>query len=60
MIDSALPVINQILQAGNAITAFSLVLYALTFNPRERAARLLALLLSCVAIVYATSMIWPA
>jgi hypothetical protein len=49
---SSLVVLNQILDAGNAITAFSLMLYALTFNIRERTARSLALLLSCVTVVY--------
>ncbi|HEY47363.1 MAG: hypothetical protein AMJ88_02220 [Anaerolineae bacterium SM23_ 63] len=49
---ATLLVFNQILNAGNAITAFSLLLYALTFNVRERVARSLALLLSCVALVY--------
>lgn len=44
--------INQIITAGNAITAFSLLLYSLTFNLRERAARSFALLLGCVTIVY--------
>jgi hypothetical protein len=45
-------VLNQILTAGNTITAFSLLLYALTFNLRERVARSLAVLLACVAIAY--------
>ncbi len=45
-------ILNQILTAGNTITAFSLLLYALTFNLRERVARSLALLLACVTIVY--------
>jgi hypothetical protein len=45
-------ILNQILNAGNAITAFSLVLYSLTFNVRDRTARILSLLLGCVAIVY--------
>jgi hypothetical protein len=49
---ATLLVFNQILNAGNAITAFSLLLYALTFNVRERVARSLALLLSCVTLVY--------
>jgi hypothetical protein len=49
---SSLVVLKQILDAGNAITAFSLMLYALTFNIRERSARSLALLLSCVTVVY--------
>jgi hypothetical protein len=45
-------VLNQILTAGNTITAFSLLLYALTFNLRERVARSLAVLLVCVTLVY--------
>jgi hypothetical protein len=45
-------ILNQILTAGNTITAFSLLLYALTFNLRERVARSLAVLLTCVAIAY--------
>jgi hypothetical protein len=49
---ATLLVISQIINAGNAITAFSLLLYALTFNVRERVARSLALLLSCVTLVY--------
>ncbi|UCF59980.1 MAG: hypothetical protein JSV37_09440 [Anaerolineaceae bacterium] len=49
---ATLLVFNQILNAGNAITAFSLLLYALTFNVRERVARSLTLLLSCVTLVY--------
>ncbi len=51
-ITSTLIVLNQILDAGNSITAFSLLLYALTFNIRERVAQSLALLLGCVTIVY--------
>ena len=54
LLTSALTVVNQILNAGNAVTAFSLLLYSLTFNPKERAARILALLLGCLALVYAT------
>jgi hypothetical protein len=49
---AGLLVINQILNAGNAVTAFSLLLYALTFNPRERTARILAALLACVSVTY--------
>ncbi|MEE8122401.1 MAG: histidine kinase N-terminal 7TM domain-containing protein [Anaerolineales bacterium] len=45
-------ILNQILTAGNTITAFSLLLYALTFNMREKVARSLAVLLACVTIVY--------
>ncbi len=43
---------NQILNAGSAITAFSLLLYALTFNLKERIARSFAVLLACVTLVY--------
>ncbi len=49
---SPLLVLNQILTAGNTITAFSLLLYALTFNLRDRVARSLAVLLVCVTLVY--------
>jgi len=45
-------VLHQILTAGNTITAFSLLLYALTFNLRERVARALAVLMACVTIAY--------
>ena len=45
-------ILNQILTAGNTITAFSLLLYALTFNLREKVARALAVLLACVTVVY--------
>jgi hypothetical protein len=47
-----LVVFNQILDAGNTITAFSLLLYGLTFNLRERVARTFALLLGCMTVVY--------
>jgi hypothetical protein len=49
IVDSLL-VINQILNAGNAITAFSLLLYALTFTLRERVARAFALVMACVTL----------
>jgi hypothetical protein len=45
-------IINRIATAGNAITAFSLMLYSLTFNLREKIARILAQLMACVTIVY--------
>lgn len=51
-ITSALIFLNQILDAGNTITAFSLLLFALTFNLRERVARAFALLLACITVVY--------
>src|SRR6266540_623835 len=43
---------NQVLTAGIAITAFSLLLYSLTFNLRDRVARVFAALLLFVTIVY--------
>jgi len=43
---------NQILTAGISITAFSLLLYALTFNLRDRVARSFALILICMVIVF--------
>jgi hypothetical protein len=49
---SGLQFINQLLTAGIAITAFSLLLYALTFNLRDRVARTFALILICVVIVF--------
>jgi hypothetical protein len=49
---SGLKFVNQLLTAGIAITAFSLLLYALTFNLRDRVARTFALILICVVIVF--------
>ncbi len=49
---NALVFLNQILDAGNTITAFSLLLYSLTFNLRDRVARAFAVLLACVTAVY--------
>jgi hypothetical protein len=54
---AALVVFNHILDAGNTITAFSLLLYGLTFNLRERVARTFALLLTCITIVYFTDVL---
>ena len=45
---------NQILTAGIAITAFSLFLYALSFNLRDRVARSFAVILLCVVVVFTT------
>ena len=44
--------LNQLITAGIAITAFSLLLYASTFNLRDRVARTFALILICVVIVF--------
>jgi GAF domain-containing protein len=49
---SGLKFLNQLMTAGIAITAFSLLLYALTFNLRDRVARTFALILICVVIVF--------
>ncbi|GIK10682.1 MAG: hypothetical protein PGMFKBFP_03351 [Anaerolineales bacterium] len=46
--------VNQILTAGIAITAFSLFLYALSFNLRDRVARSFAIILLGVVVVFAT------
>lgn len=44
--------VNEILTAGIAITAFSLFLYALSFNLRDRVARSFAIILLCVVVVF--------
>ena len=44
--------INEILTAGIAITAFSLLLYALTFNLKNRVARSLAAILLSIVIIF--------
>jgi hypothetical protein len=44
--------INQLLTAGIAIMAFSLLLYALSFNLRDRVARSFAIILLCVVDVF--------
>lgn len=49
--------LNQILTAGIAITAFSLLLYALSFNLRDRVAKSFAVILVCVVIIFSTEAI---
>jgi hypothetical protein len=49
---AALRIVNELLSAGIAITAFSLLLYALSFNLRDRVARSFAIILVCVVVVY--------
>ena len=49
---AAIQTINQILTAGIAITAFSLFLYALSFNLRDRVARSFTIILLCVVVVF--------
>jgi hypothetical protein len=44
--------VSQILTAGIAVTAFSLLLYALAFNLRDRVARSFAIIMFFVMIVY--------
>ncbi len=51
---AGLQAINQILTAGIAITAFSLFLYSLSFNLRDRVARSFAIILLCVVVVFTT------
>jgi hypothetical protein len=48
----SLRTLNQLLTAGIAITAFSLLMYALTFNLRDRVARSFAQILTCVVVVF--------
>jgi len=52
--DEAIETISQILSAGVAITAFSLLLYAFAFNLRENVARAFILILTSVVIVFTT------
>jgi hypothetical protein len=49
---SVLTTINQLLGAGISITAFSLLLYALTFNLKDRVARAFAFIMACVVVVF--------
>ncbi|HEB65671.1 MAG TPA: hypothetical protein ENJ02_09035, partial [Chloroflexi bacterium] len=49
---SILRAFNQLLTAGVAITAFSLLLYVLTFNLQDRVARSFAFILACVTVVF--------
>lgn len=51
-IQALLRTINQILNAGIAITAFSLLLYALTFNLHDRTARSFAGILVSIVIIF--------
>lgn len=51
-ITKILVTISEILTAGIAITAFSLLLYAMTFNLRDAVARSFAIILFCVVIIF--------
>jgi N-terminal 7TM region of histidine kinase len=57
LLAAILRVLNEISNAAATITAFALLLYALTFNLRERVARSLAFLLACVTIVHFTDVL---
>jgi hypothetical protein len=50
--EGILQTISQIITAGVAITAVSLLLYALVYNLSERVVRAFILILFCVAILY--------
>ncbi|MDY6873619.1 MAG: histidine kinase N-terminal 7TM domain-containing protein [Chloroflexota bacterium] len=50
--DIAIQTVSQILTAGVAIAAFSLLLYAFAFNLRESVARAFILILICVVVGY--------
>ena len=49
---TSLQTLNDLLTAGIAVTAFSLLIYALSFNLRDRVARSFAFIMLCVVIVY--------
>ncbi len=48
----SLQTLNQLITAGIAITAFSLLLYVLSFNLRDWVARSIALIFSCVVVIF--------
>ncbi len=49
---SFIQTVNQLLSAGISITAFSLLLYALTFNLKDKVARAFAFIMACVVVVF--------
>jgi hypothetical protein len=49
---STLRTLNELLTAGIAIFAFSLLIYALSFNLRDRVTRSFAIILLCVVVVF--------
>jgi len=51
-VEAVFRTLSQILMAGVAVTAFSLLLYALAFNLRDRVARSFAWIMICVAISF--------
>lgn len=52
--------LNQIVTAGIAITAFSLLIYALSFNLRDRVARSFAIILLSVVVIFTAESIQSA
>ena len=52
MLLNTLQTLNQLLTAGISITAFSMLLYALSFNLRDRVARSFAFIMACVVVVF--------
>lgn len=52
MMASIFLTINQIIEAGIAITALSLFVRHLTFNLRERVSRSFAIILACIMVVF--------
>ncbi len=52
ILSNAVTLFNEIISVAVLITAGSLLLYTLTFNLRDRAARSFSLLLSCVFVTY--------
>ncbi|HLE23551.1 MAG TPA: histidine kinase N-terminal 7TM domain-containing protein [Anaerolineales bacterium] len=57
LLNDLLRVLNEIMVAGNAITAMALLLYALTFNLRDRVSRTFAPVMGCVAVVSLTDVL---
>ena len=51
-VEAVFRTLSQILMAGVAVTAFSLLLYALAFNLRDRVARSFALVMVCVMVSF--------
>ena len=49
--------LNQLLSAGIAITAFSILLFTLTFNLRDRVAQSFALIMLCLVVIFSADAI---
>ena len=52
-VDAILRSINQIFEAGIAITALSLFIRSLSFNLRDRVSRSFAIVLACIVMIFA-------